>query len=129
MALRILIIDEDTKSKLRQLREYAEEHHISVIDFMKMVDGEMGPVGDNADYCCFIPDGFKIVYCIEQQPAAAFRHLSVSIDEPDEYPNPKHVEIIMQMLGFKFDLDQCNRVWTEELPDGGHAINILEVIC
>jgi hypothetical protein len=69
-----------------------------------------------------IPDGYRVVFSIEEQPIGWCRHLSVSVDKKGKYPTPQAVELIMQEFGMGNDIDNSLKVWMEK---EGEAINVV----
>lgn len=121
--MRPLVIGNAEKEKLAVLRKYAEDHPYSASDMLDLMNGEIKAAGNQKEFQCEIPVGFKIVFTIEGQPPGPARHLSISVPEKGRFPSPEACEWVMEMLGFKNKFNGC-RVWIEEEI----AVNILELI-
>lgn len=117
---------------LGRLREYAEINRFSFNDLLEIRSGNKSPAGDDPNFSQNIPVGYKVVFTYEQHPDRHLpdtyhwlKHLSVSVDEANCYPNEAAVDFIMKQLNFKNSFDKCH-VYIENLGAGFHAINILE---
>lgn len=55
--------------------------------------------GDNPSHVLQLGD-FRIVYSLTEVSREVFRHLSVSVPNPEKLPAPAAVEVIMQHFGF-----------------------------
>jgi hypothetical protein len=55
--------------------------------------------GDNPSHVLHLGD-FRIVYSLTEVKREVFRHLSVSVPNPEKLPAPAAVEVIMQHFGF-----------------------------
>lgn len=93
----------------------------------KMMRQEIPVVGDDENHRMFIPEGFKLVYSIEDQPAGVVKHISMSINRPNTLPSINSVKYMMHALGFSRPLDSADGVQIENLGHGFQAINILEL--
>lgn len=120
----ILIIDEATKERIKEVKDYAERNHYSFDDLLDIKNGAQEPPGDNAFYSCHLSEGYRVVYIIEDQPSVGLlRHISVSLNE--QLPSVPSVKLIMEEFGFETPLEECY-VYLEDTPTG-KAINVLEV--
>lgn len=122
--MRILQIDNDARKEIEKLKNYANEHKISINSVKAMIEGKEPPVGDNSAYAIYLYDGFRIVYSVEEHPIGYCHHISISVDEIDKYPNPEAVEMILKEFGMK-NIDESLSVWKE---DCGQAINLLQKV-
>jgi hypothetical protein len=112
--IRILQIDEKAKEAILKLKTYAENHKVNLEIIKQMASGIKQPVGDDSNFSCYLHDGFRIVYSIEEQPAGLFRHISISIDDLEKLPNVFATETIINEFGFKGTISNCDSVWIEE---------------
>ena len=101
--MRVLVIDEKAKEDIARLLKYADENRISKPFLQAAATGKMGAVGDNPQYCCYLQDGFKIVFSIEQQPQGWSNHLSVSVKTTKDkiLPSIPAVELILKEFNMK----------------------------
>lgn len=125
--MRALIIDDNFKNQIKKLVDFAEANPLSMDDLLDTFNGNRPPVGDQEGFCFCTITGYRIVYSIEEQVPGKIRHLSVSVDKDEAYPNPEAVREIMKLLGFKNVLEECI-VNLEEISDKRGAINVLELI-
>lgn len=124
---RILIINDILIHKLQELKQYAEQHPLTMDDLLDIKNGDRPVPGDMKEFVCIISTGFKIVFTIEHQLNTHIRHLSMSVKTKGKLPNPHVVEKIINILGFKNKLYDC-MLNLEEFRPGHHAINVLEII-
>jgi hypothetical protein len=131
--MRVMVIGANEKKLLADLRKNAEANRFNRKQFLEMVEQVRPAPIDVPGFSCTIPYGFSICFSLEEQPRVGWcRHLSVAVDDPARVPNPPAVGLLMEELGFK----HCNlevyspdiHVWTEDLSNGGKAINVLERI-
>lgn len=122
--MRALIIDEAVKTGIAELIATANAHRHSAATLKRLMTGDLPPAGDYKQHTILIPDGFRVVFSIEEQPLGWCRHLSVSINDPNKYPHEVAVEMIMQEFGMGL-LKDCIHVWVEEEV---RAINILSLM-
>lgn len=125
--MRVLIIGPAEKEKLKRLVKHAESHIFGMDQLLDTWNKELEPAGDMKDFVCTIPNGYKIVYSIEDQLKGNIRHLSVSVSDAGKYPSPEAIQLIMDELNYKNKLENCI-VWTEKLTEDSEAINIAEII-
>lgn len=119
-----LIIGADEKQTLKKLKQFAEDHPMTMDDLLDILNGGPAP-GDREGYTCFIPFGFRVVFTIEpNRQGNKIRRVSVSIASKRGLPSFEAVEMIMEELGFinKINSGKC-KVFIEE-----EAINIAELI-
>lgn len=129
--MRVLQIGPKEKEAIQTLIDYAEGHRVDGELLQRSLRREWA-VGDDPNYICYIEQGYRIVYSIEQQPIGWCRHLSVSVDDTNKLPHPAAIELLMEEFGFRCKLKECLNTWIEEnvlLPTGiaVNAINILQV--
>lgn len=111
-----------TEDQIRTLREYAEQHPITVQD---VLTGKVPPAGDCPGYVLNLQGG-RLVFCIELgQPIGPCRHLSISL-EGGGLPAPEAVVVLGEELGFRPFLTD-GMVWPETFPNGLEAINWLQM--
>lgn len=119
----VLIIDEEAKARIKEVKEYAERNHYSIDDLLDIKNGAQEPPGDNGFFSCHLMNGYRVVYTIEDQPSVGLvRHMSISLNE--QLPPVPSVQIIMEEFGFESQLQDCF-LFLEDTPTG-KAINVLE---
>jgi len=123
----VLVMGGEEKEKLHSLKEYAEAHEVSLDDLFDQMNGHRPSVGTMPEYTRYIPDSFKVVYSIEQQPKADVRHCSISCKT--KAPAIEAVDMIMKELGYENTLESGNcHVYLEDMDDGKKAVNVIEII-
>lgn len=121
--MRPFVITDETRQALDTLREYAEQHPITV----DPTDPSASPrVGDNLEYVREVPFGYKVVYSIELQPAGVVQHLSMSVSTPGRLPSPAVVREVATMLQFTAPPEEC-MIWLENIAPGHDAINVANI--
>jgi len=98
----MLIINDEVRSEIEKVKQFAVQHPISTEDIQKIVKGEMPPPGDVPYFTCMIPIGFKAVYTIEYQPAGECEHISISTAACGQMPTNEEVEQITEAFGIKW---------------------------
>lgn len=99
-----MIIDNDIRQRLQEIKTYAEKNPYSMDDLFDIMNKDILPPGDELRYSCIIPIGIKIVFSFELQKYKV-RHLSMS--GPRGAPHPAIVKEIMKELGFAQPLEKC----------------------
>lgn len=122
----MILTDTDIKA-LEKLAAYAKENPASLEDIKAIIAGTKVAPGDLPEFTVLCELGGKVVFTYEDQPAALCRHLSISGRTKGKMPNPGMAQAIMEILGFQSPMEDC-KLWIEDIPDGGQAINILEVV-
>jgi hypothetical protein len=130
MKVRALVIDAFVKAEVARVMAHAVAHPTPWEELRRRASGEgdLPPLGDDPAFCCHMDDGYRCVYTEEYQRLGGVpvrcRHLSVSVNG-GLLPNPRAVSAIMQEFGFYGDLGAAI-VWTEKIPGGGAAVNVLQ---
>lgn len=121
--MRALILNDEVKENLHQLRDYAEKHPLSFNDLLDIYNRQKEPPGNTKGYFIYVPVGYKVVFSVEQQKEK-IRHLSVGVGRENKFPSPEAVNVIMEHLGFRNTLHSGNcKVWIEE----NIAVNVVEL--
>lgn len=134
MKLRVLIIDANARAAIGRLRAYAESHRVSLDTLRRCQEHPELAVGNNPAHVIIIPQGYRVVFSLEEQPAGLGEHLSISVlpPQPNVYPN---VESVVQ-IALEFGWPKLPLGTEEELPFGVHvwtepevcAVNLLRLI-
>lgn len=101
--MRVLIIDEPTKARIKALYDYANEHRLTIEQLKKQQSGEDPPIGDNPTHSLHLTDGYKVVFSIDEQPMGVMCHMSMSVasKNPDTMPNEYAVQEVAALLSFQ----------------------------
>lgn len=131
--MRPLFLGDETKATVAKLVDYAKKNPLSWADVQSIATGALPVPGQNPDFSCFIPVGFRCVFNYEYQRGILCRHLSVSVDqgiiEPAEtreisYPNERAVDALAKLFGFTDGLRGDNvTIWVEKAAG---AVNVME---
>ena len=123
--MRPLVIGNEEKQSIARVIEFAEKHPLTrAVMEKRMENPDFSPPGDNPNFVCDIPVGFKCVFTIEEQPVGWSRHLSVSVDDPQKMPSIPAVEMLMKEFGFKGSLKECYVYLEDNISP--KAVNIIE---
>lgn len=125
MTIRFLSVGNEERQKLLELKKYAEEHVMSFDELIKIFAKIVSPAGDRPEHTLFIPEGFKVVFSIEEQKPGKCRHLSVSVDKEGKLPSVGHVTFLMNILGFQKPMCDCI-ICLEEIAENHHAVSVME---
>jgi hypothetical protein len=133
----IIAFDTNSRKKIREIIEFSFKNIIPLTELRKegkLKKGEDLPLpGDKENHTITVPEGFKIVYSVENQgdnenQLGLCKHISMSTDIPGELPHPLAIQMAMLEFGFENKLYETF-FWPEEF--GGNtqiAINVLEPI-
>ena len=128
--MRALIIDGEALVAIAKVIEHAEANVVTRRRLLAAVEGLGSPVGDEEGHVCYLRDGYRVAFSIEDQIVGMARHISVSVPEGKDYPNPRAISVIMNQFGFK-ETDLTKKlsglitVWLEEEV---RAVNVIEII-
>ena len=116
---------------LADVRATAEAHPIALGVLQLIAAGHLDVPTARPEWGlgCVIPVGFRVCFTIEHHPPPAgwCRHFSMSAARKDRLPHPIAAQSIMAHLGMAGAYEDCH-VYTEELPGGGAALNVVEKI-
>jgi hypothetical protein len=122
--MRVLIINDEIKKKIKNVISYAKCFPFEIKDMKKLSSGQIGPPGDNQNYSVELFSGYRVVFSFEEHPSGWYKHLSVSVDTEGKLPSIPSVEVILQEFGFGGNLTimDMDNVWIEK----GYAVNIVK---
>ena len=120
----VLIIDEPTKERIKQVREYAQAHRFDTAYMREIIVGTKPPPGDDDNFVVHFPGtGLRMVITLEEQPKGLMWHVSVSIPKPNEYASPALMEMLFDEV--RLDLSRVVAVWLEPYGLENTALNVL----
>jgi len=124
--VRVLCINDDVKIKIAKLVQYASDHKIDFDTVEKIAGGNQPPIGDDPNYVCFIPDGYRVAFSIEQQPDKYwYKHLSISVNNKSKLPSIPAAEMIMKEFGFVGIIKDLDHVYVEDKVRPA-AVNLIQ---
>lgn len=121
--MRALLIDERAKAEIARVIAHAEKNKISQNELRERIEKGGPAIGDDPNHVCYLFDGFKVVFSIEEQPFGWSRHLSISVNDPNKVPHQAAAEMIMKEFGFTEPLKECYVYIEEEISP--KPINII----
>ena len=119
------LLGRQEKEALKTLKEYAEKNPYTMDDILDVLNDQSKCAGNYPEYNCYIPEGFNVVFSIEQQVIGDVRHASV-ICSDGGLPHIEAVRCILTELGFENPIEKCE-VHLEKFSNG-QCVNILERI-
>jgi hypothetical protein len=128
-----LIITPEVRAQLQKLRALAARQPTDIIDVMRLIKTPRGKQQHKERMTAQSiripgPWDFIVTFSLETgHPAGTCRHMSMSIMREGRVPHPTGLLLVAEDLGFSGDMEAC-LVWTEDLSDGGKAINMLQPI-
>ena len=141
--VRPLVLDDVTRPLIKKVMAFAEAHRIDISTMQAMVDGDVKPPGDNMNFTCVIPIGYRCVFTVEQQPAPLnwCRHLSVSVINGPA-PGEHAVNMLLKEFGMNcaIEPEQFKKLepefkggWpdyvkTEDIAKGQVAVSVIKRI-
>jgi hypothetical protein len=126
MKVRPLVMTDAERATIRRLVDHAARNVINRERLQRTIAGEAKPVGDEPEFTCVIPVGYRCVYSLEEQPLGICRHLSISVLGEGAAPNEAAVEMLATEFGFRGGLESMAHVWTEPVSAGKIAVNLLQ---
>ena len=124
--LRPLILDANSHAEIQRVIDYADAHRYNLHDVMDIMGHIRPPPGDQRDYVCVVPVGYRCVFTIEQQPKGWCRHLSISVLGDGQAPNPAAVLALAKEFGY--EINRGYQIAHEPFGPGKIAINVWQLI-
>jgi hypothetical protein len=113
-----LIIDNEVKARLAEVRDYARAHRLDLAALKAWC--ERGTAFDDVEQrAASIPIGFRLVYSIEEQPEPCgwCHHISMSSGRPGRVMNPAACALLIAELGITFPgWTHCHVSFEEQSP-------------
>lgn len=129
--MRVLAITPEVSALIKEQIKYAEDHRLTIDQLKLMMSNDLHPIGDTVEHVLDIPDGFRVVYSIDEQPSGLMRHISISIPISDKGPHPAAINMIIHEYGFKgnaLEKDSNLHCYIEDIPDNRRiAINVMQL--
>lgn len=89
--MRALIIGPEQTQEIRRVVEHAERNYY---------EPGMSLPGDDPAFVVHVPDGFRCVFTITRYQGQLYRHLTVSVPDPEKYPSPEATVVLAKEFGF-----------------------------
>ena len=134
----VLMINDEIRQDIKKLIKTAEDNIVPMFEMNQNGElklGDPNPIGDNSEHVMDIPNGYRVVFSIEDQGEGEFdgktllgkcRHISVSVGSPNSAPAMESMDMIIKEFGFS-PLYDCI-VWPEAFGNSAVAINVVEPI-
>lgn len=123
-----LRIDDEVLDNVSRLVHHANLHRVS-LEVVRLRASGLGPsIGDDEKFVLQIPEGWRVVYCIEEQPApVGWCHhfgyfLELNSGERLAPPPELFVQAILPM--FQLNLSAPISTWKEDV-DNGRCTNLI----
>jgi len=128
MKLRPLVLTDTQHADIKRVTDHADVHRYSVQDMFDLMGGRRNPPGDDPNFVCIIPIGYRCVYTIEQLEEGLCRHLSVSVMGGGSGigPSPEAVLALMTAFGFTGGFESLIGMGKEDIGDGALAISVIQ---
>jgi len=125
---RALKFNEAVKRDIERVKKFAEEHRYNIQAIKDRIRDKTGksvspPPGDLPGHSLVIPEGFRVVYSIDESHMGWVHHFSISTPDPGRAVN----EFGLRFIADEFGLNgrKFNAVWTEEIGPNHIAINAI----
>lgn len=130
MKLRPLILTDETRAEIARVRRFAELHKLPLSYIQAVAAGEAEAIGNDQNYRCVIPLGYRCAFSIDGQPGGEFRHLSISVSGDGYAPSPIAVQELAREFGFTGSIEGGDWLIVEEkfLGQRKAAINVMQKI-
>lgn len=132
--LRPLIVTPEIVARAQAVKAYAFDHRENLTQLRnRMSSGAVAP-GDFHEFVLDIPEGYRAVYSINQQPSPLnwCQQISVSVNAPRMMPNPTAVAAILELFDITASrklphgvLAEAAGMWEEKVGPATTAINLL----
>ncbi len=120
----VIIIDESTKARIKQVREHARRNRFSTEQLQEIINGTRLPPGDDENFVVnFQGTGMKMVVSLEEQPKGIMWHVSVSIPKANAYASPALLEMVLESAHIPHT--KIISLWLEPLGPERTALNVL----
>ena len=131
--MRMLILDNQVRSEIKKLIEFAHQNIVPEKQMIAIAEGKVPPVGHFPTFSLNIPVGVKVVYSVEEHPqktgkSKTFKHISVSVDR--KLPSVELVNSLLTEFSFsnieippKNIVGKAFKVWLDEST---RSINVVE---
>lgn len=96
--MRPLVLGPEQRERIAAVKAHAEANVFPFARVYRMAHG-MEPAYGWPDFLVELPVGFRVTFGIEEQESGTYRHLNVSVDGEDRWPNPVAVEAILDAFG------------------------------
>lgn len=122
-------VDDAVLDKISDLARHAAANRFNLANVQSRMLPGAESVGDDDKFAVFIPVGWKVVYCIEEQPAPLgwCHHFSFSLrienNEIVAPPPELFFKLILPM--FNVSVGPLIHIWKEDIAGIGCATNIL----
>ncbi len=123
----MLLIDEEAKSKIKAVRDFAENPRNYYI-VGKGGFSTQRPPGDDPRHVCKLVDGFRCVFSMTVADETLWRHFSISVTG-DKYPNAIAAFTVAELFGFTgWDgkSEKPGPDWAVKVSEEEHCIVIAE---
>lgn len=94
--LRTLLITDSTIADAQKVIAYAVQHRETMKDLANRISTNAPGPGNDPNHVLLVPEGYRVVYSIEQQPSGWCQHFSISINRHGMSPNPEAVAMILE---------------------------------
>lgn len=120
-----LVTDESTIARVAAVRQHALAQRRDMITMLREMGKDELTPGNDERFCVDMPDGWKVVYTIEQQQIGWCQHLSASVLIYGKQIIPPLKVFVAGVLPlFNLRMDEVICVWPEDI-ENGRAINLL----
>lgn len=131
--LRPLILRPEERKEIKRVMDFANAHRVDFGSLKAGAEGVIAPVGDNPNYCCVVPVGYRCVFSIEQQPPPMgwTRHISISVIGQGDAPSIPAVDMLLTEFGFTCDSRTADSMQLERIDPQDHnkvAVNLWQRI-
>jgi hypothetical protein len=125
--VRVLLIDEDAKAKIKSVRDFAERSG----NYYVVGKGGFSyqkPPGDDPRHVCKLTNGYRCVFSMTVADGTLWRHFSISVPG-EKYPNPVAAFTVAELFGFSgWDGKSTtpSEDWIIKISEEEHCIVIAE---
>ena len=130
---RVLKIDDAIIAKAKDVMAYAIFHRETLPQIKDRESVNSPGPADDKNQIMFIPNGFRVVYNVEQHPMDGWcAHISVAVDNSTLWPSPKAVqEILLRCFGIRWNASAKTPVekdrWDMPVRISGQMVNLVNL--
>jgi hypothetical protein len=126
--LRPLVITDATIAEAAKVKAYAIQHRETMKELANRISTNAPGPGNDPQHVLLVPEGYRVVYSIEQQPSGWCQHFSISVNRRGMSPSPDAVSLILEKcFGIRWNMrgkptvdrpDLALSVWDEPSMPG-----------
>lgn len=124
----MLVLDNPEKTKIFELKYFAENNMVSLEDLKKMLSEESKLIYDNPKFTITLPNDYRVVYVLVQHEHKLIKHITIA-SVNYQVPPQQDTDVILKEFGFdmsyNYMMKNQTQIWFEKLYS---AVNVLQMV-